>query len=133
MKREVAELWVEALRSGKYSQTKAYLQDKESYCCLGVLCKIYPNKTMLKIDSYELEGRNLGDQCNVQIWASFQSTGGDLLLNNYMSDQKGRLAGSLHLTVLNDTGYPNAENELIMDPLNFDEIADVIQMCWEEL
>ena len=34
--------WVEALRSGKYKQGRLALYDKhnESYCCLGVLCKV---------------------------------------------------------------------------------------------
>lgn len=45
MKRaEFIKLWVEALRSGEYKQTKATLVDTESktpkYCCLGVACEI---------------------------------------------------------------------------------------------
>lgn len=35
-------LWVEALRSGNYSQTKQVLYDEgtDSYCCLGVACVV---------------------------------------------------------------------------------------------
>lgn len=37
-------LWVEALRSGKYPQTREGLcrikDGKESYCCLGVACEV---------------------------------------------------------------------------------------------
>lgn len=34
-------LWVEALRSGKYQQTRRALRDGfGGYCCLGVACKI---------------------------------------------------------------------------------------------
>jgi hypothetical protein len=32
--------WIEALRSGKYRQTRQYLMDDGGYCCLGVLCVI---------------------------------------------------------------------------------------------
>jgi hypothetical protein len=34
--------WVKALRSGKYKQAEGKLHDpdEDSYCCLGVLCKV---------------------------------------------------------------------------------------------
>ncbi len=32
--------WVEALRSGKYQQTKNALRDGAGFCCLGVACDI---------------------------------------------------------------------------------------------
>lgn len=40
-----AQLWVEGLRSGKYSQTKGRLQDESGYCCLGVACSVYEENT----------------------------------------------------------------------------------------
>lgn len=41
MKKEIAEKWVKALRSGEYKQTtEGCLFDGEAYCCLGVLCDI---------------------------------------------------------------------------------------------
>ena len=45
MKKEVKELWVEALRSGKYVQGESMLNDGERYCCLGVLCEVYKEQT----------------------------------------------------------------------------------------
>ena len=33
-------LWVDALRSGKYSQGRGSLHYEDSYCCLGVLCDV---------------------------------------------------------------------------------------------
>ena len=33
--------WLEALRSGKYKQTKNTLRTPEGFCCLGVLCDIH--------------------------------------------------------------------------------------------
>lgn len=45
MKEEIAKLWVEALRSGAYSQAKYALckeySDGCAFCCLGVLCELY--------------------------------------------------------------------------------------------
>ena len=39
--KEVRNKWLEALRSGKYTQSKQYLKRKDgSMCCLGVLCDI---------------------------------------------------------------------------------------------
>ncbi len=32
--------WVEALRSGKYKQTKGALRHGDAFCCLGVECEI---------------------------------------------------------------------------------------------
>lgn len=33
-------LWIDALRSGKYSQTQGRLRIEDSYCCLGVICDL---------------------------------------------------------------------------------------------
>ncbi|MFO0452755.1 MAG: hypothetical protein ACK52I_29555, partial [Pseudomonadota bacterium] len=45
MKKEIAKLWVAALRSGKYKQGRHALHsikdNNETFCCLGVLCDIY--------------------------------------------------------------------------------------------
>jgi hypothetical protein len=41
MNPEIKQLWLDALRSGKYEQGKLMLKPTESsYCCLGVLCEI---------------------------------------------------------------------------------------------
>ena len=36
MKPELKKIWVKALRSGEYKQTKKRLCDRNGYCCLGV-------------------------------------------------------------------------------------------------
>lgn len=41
MNQHVKELWVNALRSGDYSQAKGALRNSQGYCCLGVLCDLY--------------------------------------------------------------------------------------------
>ena len=40
MNPELKEKWVKALRSGEYKQTFGRLRQDNSYCCLGVLCKV---------------------------------------------------------------------------------------------
>lgn len=34
---ELFQKWLEALRSGEYSQTRSHMCDEDGYCCLGVL------------------------------------------------------------------------------------------------
>lgn len=41
MNQEIKQRWIEALRSGKYTQTQGNLRDHIGYCCLGVLCDLY--------------------------------------------------------------------------------------------
>lgn len=54
MKKEIADKWVAALRSGNYKQTTGMLnRNNESFCCLGVLCEI-----AIK-DGVELEKHNI--------------------------------------------------------------------------
>jgi hypothetical protein len=39
--KRVKKLWLEALRSGQYKQTKERLTNGKGFCCLGVLCNIH--------------------------------------------------------------------------------------------
>ena len=45
MKQEIAKIWVEALRSGEYTQGRERLKKITkgvvTHCCLGVLCELY--------------------------------------------------------------------------------------------
>lgn len=49
MNKRIANMWVRALRSGKYTQGTSYLKRRGphgvQHCCLGVLCELY-NKSM---------------------------------------------------------------------------------------
>lgn len=40
MDKELKHRWVEALRSGKYQQTRQKLRESNEFCCLGVLCDV---------------------------------------------------------------------------------------------
>lgn len=46
-------MWLTALRSGEYSQTKTRLQDSQGYCCLGVACEVLiPKDKRSRSDGY---------------------------------------------------------------------------------
>lgn len=38
--KDLTKEWLEALRSGKYKQTRKHLHKGEGYCCLGVACEV---------------------------------------------------------------------------------------------
>ncbi len=40
MNERIKNLWVQALRSGKYTQGHGYLMRDDKFCCLGVLCDL---------------------------------------------------------------------------------------------
>jgi hypothetical protein len=46
---KVKQKWIEALRSGEYSQTSTVLFDAKGHCCLGVLVDLY-----LREDGYDI-------------------------------------------------------------------------------
>lgn len=67
MKKELKKKWVEALRSGKYSQGKNYLRKGDSYCCLGVLCEVaglewerIPTQSAFAVREFAFETQTLG-------------------------------------------------------------------------
>lgn len=109
MKYSVMKKWVKALRSGKYEQGSMFLQCKNTYCCLGVLCDI-AKKEKIKVnhDNGELNGMTLGDQFKVKQWSGLKTNSGD-----YNSD--------VSLTSMNDDGK------------TFKEIATFIQKNYKKL
>lgn len=113
MKKAIADQWVKALRSGKYKQGqgKLYRDGNDSYCCLGVLCKISGRP-------WNKSGETLADAPQVVEWAGIGDT---------RPFVDGTSLIGIGLITLNDAGVG------LVGPLTFDEIADVIQICWKEL
>ena len=112
MKQDKAEMWVEALRSGKYKKTYGRLKDNNGYCCLGVLCDISKVSKWEQDEPYNRFTylNNTWDTPDVVMeWSGMENTDDD----DRMSEED--------LMGLNDKGF------------SFDEIADVIQMTWQEL
>lgn len=48
-KEEFRQRWVDALRSGEYTQCTDYLVDDGNYCCIGVACDLLGLETTLDI------------------------------------------------------------------------------------
>ena len=44
-----AKKWVEALRSGQYRQGKGVLNNRDTYCCLGVACEVAVKNKVLDV------------------------------------------------------------------------------------
>lgn len=108
MNKRVKQLWIEALRSGEYSQTKSVLRDTYGFCCLGVLCDLHRIETEGDWATSEDGGYYYGHQAEVMPievmeWAGLQSANPDV------DDDDTSLAG------LNDDGLP------------FSQIADLIE------
>lgn len=115
MKQSVMKKWVEALRSGKYEQTREVLKGDDGYCCLGVLCDISKKgewTTKCGQNDYDcgsLDKDDVNLPVTVQKWAE-------------MKNNTGKADIHTSLTVMNDD-----------DRMNFKEIADFIETNWKKL
>lgn len=102
--------WVNALRSGKYTQATGKLRDEYGMCCLGVACDVWDNKGWKQI-----EGR-------WYFWAE------DVSLPPEIRDFLGANHSEIYLN-------NNTENEVLSHyndnvGLTFDEIADMIEEAY---
>lgn len=50
MDRQLKQKWIEALRSGEYQQGRYSFELNDAFCCLGVLCKVAGQPTMIDPD-----------------------------------------------------------------------------------
>lgn len=107
MKKEIADKWIQALRSGEYRQAPGHLKDSDGYCCLGVLCEISGLDTFSVHNTYLGQTASLPDE--VREWGGLHSNNGTIQEH------------SANLAALNDSGYP------------FAWIADIIETNWETL
>ena len=111
---EARELWVKALRSGEYKQTRGQLRNEDSYCCLGVACDLY-SKHVLKKDAWR--------QYKTSVLSyTFLGQGGALPIQVIkwlgIRGDYGELKGGTTLMKMNDD--PSLEE-------GFETIADVIE------
>jgi len=99
-------IWLEALRSGKYTQTNGALQNSHGFCCLGLACKVIIPADEQKIEDGYLRGLYPGYQTSAPKW-----------LNNIDEyAENSPLGKKRKLSVLNDS-----------DGFSFTQIADVIE------
>lgn len=124
MNQRVKELWVKALRSGKYRQTKSALHTDAGYCCLGVLCDLhaldtgngswrnYQNDEERSPEGkyfYTEEGSLAGGESDsfltreVRKWAGLDYE--DPLIRLDEDDEDDELESEKTLSALNDSNY----------------------------
>lgn len=130
MRKDVADLWVAALRSGQYEQGQGTLcrvveDDRREYCCLGVLSQLAADRGLVETVTreggigyrtlYEDEGAELPDE--VREWAGIDSPNPRV---TYGDAEDGSMISTL--AELND--------EL---KLTLDQIADIIEEQYEGL
>lgn len=113
MNPKIKEIWVAALRSGKYPQGRRALRSNEGFCCLGVLCDLHSQETGHNWEYHSIkDGRwigtyfSSGDTCpaEVRMWAG-------LTCSNPIIDSQG----AIPLSFINDDGA------------TFEEIANLIE------
>lgn len=130
MRKGIAEKWVAALRSGEYEQTTGFLQTKDGYCCLGVLCDLHQRET----GDGEWLPLGIGDAPHTQCYRDDLGVDGEYRpppgVREWadMEDDPCVLArhpdGSVEreeLVSLNDDGF------------SFAQLADLIEEQWESL
>lgn len=119
MKPKIKKRWIEALRSGKYAQTKDVLRNEEGFCCLGVLCDVVKEDLGIDWDPREQNDARqfAGDGGVLPVAVRRFVWDGDVLPtcqeNPYINLENGR---RLQASALNDE----------MD-YTFEEIADAIE------
>lgn len=129
MRKEVADKWIDALRSGNYAQCKGQLRNNDpvldqepcGFCCLGVLCDLYAAEHPLSdwTDNGLFQGEEFHLPVAVREWAGMRSDNGALpRYVEVMRERHGygqvKWADGDNLVDLNDNGC------------SFTEIADVI-------
>lgn len=107
--------WLTALRSGDYEQCTGKLHEKDDgFCCLGVLCDIYPG------GRWE-EGP---DENSVEMVSCHGSSKSSQVLPHSLSKELGIDNSSV---LIDDKGADNWLAALNDAGASFEEIADIIE------
>ena len=129
MKPEIKKLWVEALRSGEYTQGSMRLFNNESFCCLGVLCDLHAKETGGQWEDVDDVGKHyLGcDELlpeEVVIWSGIKAdcpyVSVDILTPSEIIEHR-KWAPGISLTALNDGEQDG------LKPRSFEEISNAIE------
>lgn len=129
MKKEIADRWTAALRSGEYLQgTRCLcLIDKDTgnklYCCLGVLCDLHAKETN---QSWETDDNNMTGNPRV------------LAYQNAAKLLPGVVSAWADMKTCRKYGMPMVKDTYLMvlndvERLTFNEIADLIEQHWETI
>lgn len=125
MKKEYADKWIEALRSGKYEQGQGTLRTKDDkFCCLGVLCDlIEPERWTFDLKTREWSNGEVSDDLPSPR-PSTATLPTDIVAEVGIRTSSGKFTkGGVESTLWwqNDSGR------------TFDEISNIIEQHWETL
>jgi hypothetical protein len=126
MKQEIKQKWVKALRSGKYKQGEGRLKQKDTFCCLGVLCDLYRKETGEPWEKDEYGSETMLNEESflpptVKRWAGIRSkTHSPKVRSPFVKETKRPYVA---LSELNDGEVPGIK---YADPYDFKQIADLI-------
>lgn len=113
MRKDVKEAWVDALRSGKYRQTRETLADYQGHCCLGVLAEVL-NKQFPEVYA--------------ETQTKFEKTGWEIRIYYNPGSYK---AGGLPMSLVDKIGLSSQIQDKLStrndDGATFQEIAAYIQ------
>lgn len=83
MNRDVAEMWIADLESGKFPQSKGMLRNDAGFCCLGVLCDravregILTPEEVIEVPTWPIRTQYAGEDVvlprKVREWAGMKS------------------------------------------------------------
>ena len=110
--------WVEALRSGSYTQGQEALHAGNAFCCLGVACDVFKDELSLSVKSedgivhYDGQALVLPTAVKEHLHLAHKS--------GIPKSKKGYTSLSMQLSALNDSGA------------SFEEIADTIEQYADE-
>lgn len=86
-KREVQDLWIEALSSGKYIQGKGVLGNHHNgFCCLGVLCQLAVDHGVIEY----FGPMKHHPPKEVMDWAGLKTNSGDYIECNLIDDNDSK-------------------------------------------
>jgi len=116
MNKEAVKKWIDALRSGDYTQCEGWLRVKDTHCVLGVLCDVHSKEKQTECkwqpsslkEIFEYCGNEVGLVDEVEEWI-----GKDLI--------DSLLGAENDLVIANDHGY------------NFDKLANMIEAHAKDL
>lgn len=122
MKKEYADKWVAALRSGEFKQTTGGLKDEVGHCCLGVLCELVEPGSLVQNDEGHYGYADRGFEEEVLPGPIQKIVGMQSELGNILLELDGTRPNNTSLADLNDKAR-----------LDFKAIADIIEKHWEKL
>lgn len=121
MKLEIKDKFVEALRSGSYEKGKFHLRSKDGkFCANGVLCHLAQLAGVVQCDDWGL-AYGYDGEINILPTSVMQWAGVSTITMSLPREIALSAPEMFSVAEMNDGDF------------TFDEIADVLETCWEQI